>query len=152
MAKTCADTWITHNQRVLSKSSDESYSGDLFYSIVSRRKLIYPTGSVIAPGKNIVTLRLLSLSLILALHCRTLQLIHDAPRKQASPHSWFGLLAICRTIVNHGFLLWCVLLTRCIRLIHKLDNRTVRCTFLYLSRYLCVRFLLPQSPLFLNKT
>jgi len=46
----------------------------------------------------------------LTLHCRTLQL-HDAPRKQASPQSGFGLLSICRTIVDLCFLLWCALLT-----------------------------------------
>ena len=44
--------------------------------------------------------------LILALHCWTLQFIHDASRKQASPYIWFGLLEKSRTLGHFHFLLW----------------------------------------------
>ena len=89
--------------------------------------------------------------LILALHYWTLQFVHDTPRKQASPETWLGLLAISRTIVDFRFLLWCVLVDGSIWLIHKFGNRVVFCTPLCIGRYICVRFLLPASRLFLIK-
>ena len=50
--------------------------------------------------------------LILAVHRRTLQLIHDAPRKQAPRGCWYGLPAKSRRSVDLCFLLWCILLAR----------------------------------------
>ena len=89
--------------------------------------------------------------LILPLHYWTLQFVHDAPRKQPSRETWFGILGNSRTIVDSGFLLWCVFVRASIWLIYKFDNRVVFCALLCIGCYLCVRFLLPASHLFFIK-
>ena len=84
--------------------------------------------------------------------CRNLRLIHDPPRKQTSPETGYCLLVSIRRTVGCLFLLWYVLLAHGIWRIHKFDQRSFRCTFLCVGRYLRVRFLLPASRLFHSET
>ena len=79
-------------------------------------------------------------TLILVLDCSTSQFTHDAPRKRVSPRPWFDLLEMFPIDIPLRILLWCVLLARGMRLIHKFDIRVVRCTFFCVGRYFCVRF------------
>ena len=120
-------------------------SGDIFYNIV-----------LLGFGHRegyIVRLRLLSwpFPLSLILHHRTLQFVHDALRKQASPDLWFGIPPNSWTIVDSRFLLWCVLAHASVWLIHKFDDRVVFCTLLCIGRCHCVRFLLLQATQFLSR-
>ena len=77
---------------------------------------------------------------------------HDAARKRSSPEYWYGLLGTFRNTIHLWINLWCVLLIRGMRLIHNFNIRSVSRNLLCIGRYLCVRFLHPESRLFLSKT
>ena len=102
--------------------------------------------------QDVYIVELMSLSwaypLILASPRWNLWLIHDAPRKRASPGCWYGLLGTCRRIIRLRIHLWCVLLVRGMSLIHNFDTRSVPCNLLCFGRYFCVRFLLLKNCLF----
>ena len=66
--------------------------------------------------------------------------------------SWFGFLGTFCFVVHFRILLWWVLLARGIGLVHRIENRSARCTLLCIGRYLCASFLLPQAPLLVNKS
>ena len=94
----------------------------LSYNIHSVGRFHHPTlREVFFIGRLRLSSRPATLIFTLPQACRNLRLIHDTPRKQTSPETWYFLLVSSRRILDCLFLLWYVLLAHGIWHIHKFN-------------------------------